>query len=72
MTVRSSRMTVVLIAFAIIAGLSIVNTLASQIGISTIGLITMTFVTGKSYTDGKRESKVVRNKSEPDDIDIGA
>jgi hypothetical protein len=57
MTLRSSRMTVTIISFALIFGLSFVDTDTSKIAVGTIGTITLAFIGGKTFTDSKRNEK---------------
>ena len=57
MTLRSSRMTIVIIAFTLILGLSLINNPTATVAISSVGAITITFITGKSYTDSKKRSQ---------------
>jgi uncharacterized membrane protein len=54
MNIKNTRMTIVIISFLIILGLSFINNETAIVAISSIGAITITFITGKSYTDSKQ------------------
>ena len=57
MNIKNTRMTIVIISFSIILALSFINNETAIVAISSIGAITITFITGKSYTDSKQIPK---------------
>ena len=51
MTIKNTRMITVWIGFIVILILSLINNPTATVAISSVGAITITFITGKSYTD---------------------
>ncbi len=58
MNIKNTRMTIVIISFLLILALSFINNETAIVAISSIGAITITFITGKSYTDSKQIPKM--------------
>ena len=64
MSMKNTRMTIVLVAFALILSLSFIDNGTATVAIGSVGAITMTFITGKSFTDG-RNALIQKQDNEP-------